>query len=424
MHLQNPIYSVTRGKKNHCCTALLTDSWFFQVRPVQPCHAHSAPFRPGRPTTPRRLWKGTMSAVACPSIPPVVAEEAPAIARQRSVMAQAGTTTTVTAMATITLLEDRLRPWRWRGTILTLTPIATLVGGLFPDLTPASTRLFIHLTLVKNACLLAIVGRCIASPPTWQTSLRSRCLSIPMASTPCSTSAPPAGALNSAARAPRASVIWSTLCSASSPSPILWRHRPSGSTTAQEEAGTIVAREAGDTGVEERMEGAITQATSLGLPGGTSLENEARAETPGTSRADATVAGRQAGGALMTTWTVTAAFWWAEAEGGTPVDTRVWMQPSRSSLWRGPKKGWSPRVPESAWPAPRLLWLAMKEVGIMGTMATRWREAPGQPWQWVRPGRCILRPGGEEDTTKHWCQWTLRWRSGPSTICRCVCLST
>lgn len=26
-----------------------------QVRPEQPCHAHSAPFRPGRPTTPRRL---------------------------------------------------------------------------------------------------------------------------------------------------------------------------------------------------------------------------------------------------------------------------------------------------------------------------------------------------------------------------------
>lgn len=101
---------------------------------------------------------------------------------------------------------------------------------------------------------------------------------------------------------------------------------------AREGVGTIVAREVGDTGVEERMEGAITQATSLGLPGGTSHENEARAETPGTSRADATVAGRQAGGAPMTIWTVTAASWWAEVEGGTPVDMRVWMQPSRSSL--------------------------------------------------------------------------------------------
>lgn len=109
-----------------------------------------------------------MSAVACPSIPPVVAEEAPATARPRSVTARAGTTTTVTAMATITLREDRLRLWRWRGTTLTPTPTptVTLVGGRFPDLTPASTRLFIRLTLVKNACLLAIVGRCIASPPT------------------------------------------------------------------------------------------------------------------------------------------------------------------------------------------------------------------------------------------------------------------
>lgn len=109
-----------------------------------------------------------MSAVACPSIPLVVAEEAPAAARRRSVTAQAGTTTTVTAMATITLLEDQLRLWRWRGITLTLTliPTVTLVEGLFPDLTPASTRPFIHLTLVRNACLLAIVGRCIASPPT------------------------------------------------------------------------------------------------------------------------------------------------------------------------------------------------------------------------------------------------------------------
>lgn len=109
-----------------------------------------------------------MSAVACPSIPPVVVEEAPATARRRSATAQAGITTTVTAMATITLLEDQLRLWRWRGTTptLTLTPTVTLEGGLFPDLTPASTRLFIHLTLVKNACLLAIVGRCIGSPPT------------------------------------------------------------------------------------------------------------------------------------------------------------------------------------------------------------------------------------------------------------------
>lgn len=100
---------------------------------------------------------------------------------------------------------------------------------------------------------------------------------------------------------------------------------------AREGVATIAAREVGATGVEERMEGAIIRATNLGLPGGTSLENEARAETPGTSRADATVAGRQAGGAPMTTWTVTAAFWWGEAEGGTPVGTRVWMQPSRSS---------------------------------------------------------------------------------------------
>lgn len=100
---------------------------------------------------------------------------------------------------------------------------------------------------------------------------------------------------------------------------------------AQEEVGTTVAIEEEATGVEEKMEEATIRATSLALPEGTSQENAARAETPGTSQADATVAGQQAGGVLMTIWTVTAASWWVEAGEGTPADTRVWMQPSRSS---------------------------------------------------------------------------------------------
>ncbi len=73
---------------------------------------------------------------------------------------------------------------------------------------------------------------------------------------------------------------------------------------AQEEGGTTAAREGEDTGVEGRTVEATTQATSLALQGGTSLESAARAETHGTSQADATAAGQQAGGVLTTTWTV------------------------------------------------------------------------------------------------------------------------
>lgn len=102
-----------------------------------------------------------MSAAVCPSIPPVVVEEAPATARQRNVMAQAETTTTGTAMANITLQEDRLRLWHLRGTTLTHTHIAILEGGLSPDPTLVSTLLSSHLTHVRNACPLATVGRCI-----------------------------------------------------------------------------------------------------------------------------------------------------------------------------------------------------------------------------------------------------------------------
>lgn len=92
-----------------------------------------------------------------------------------------------------------------------------------------------------------------------------------------------------------------------------------------------MVREEEATGVEERMVEATTQATSLALPGGASLESVARVETHGMSQADATAVGQQAGGALTTTWTVTAAFWSVGADGGIPPDTRAWMQPSRSS---------------------------------------------------------------------------------------------
>lgn len=107
-----------------------------------------------------------MSAAACPSIPPVVVEEAPATARQRNVTAQAETTTMGTVMATITLQEGRLKLWHLRDTTLTHThtPIAILEGGLSPDPTLVSTLLFSHLTHVRNACPLATVGRCIVLP--------------------------------------------------------------------------------------------------------------------------------------------------------------------------------------------------------------------------------------------------------------------
>lgn len=107
-----------------------------------------------------------MSAVACPSIPPVVAEEAPATAHLMTVTAWAETTTRVTAMATITLQGVRLRPWRWRGTIPTPTPIVTLEGEPFPAPTRASTHLSSRLTLVKSACRQATEGRCTAFPRT------------------------------------------------------------------------------------------------------------------------------------------------------------------------------------------------------------------------------------------------------------------
>lgn len=100
---------------------------------------------------------------------------------------------------------------------------------------------------------------------------------------------------------------------------------------AQEGVGTTAEREGEATGVEGRTEEATTQATSPALPEGTSLENVARAETHDTNQGGATAAGRRAGGALTTTWTATAAFSSVAADGGTQVDTRVWMQPSRSS---------------------------------------------------------------------------------------------
>lgn len=152
-----------------------------------------------------------------------------------------------------------------------------------------------------------------------------------MASTHCSTSAPLVAVLSSAARVPHVSVTWSIQCSGSLPSPIPWRRHPNGSTTAREEAGTTVEREEEATEVEGRTVEDTTRATSLALPGGTSLESVARAEIRGTSRADATAVGQQAGGVLMTTWTATAASWSVGADGGTQLDMRAWMQRSRSS---------------------------------------------------------------------------------------------
>lgn len=185
--------------------ALLLFFFSFQVRPVQPCHAHSAPFRPGRPTTPRRLWKGTMLAVACLSIPLVVAEEGPATVLRKTVTAQAETTTMAAATGTITRVVQ-LRLWLWRGITPTLihihshTPIAILAPSLGP--TQASTPLSSRLTLARSACLQAMVERCIAFLQTYWTSLRNRSPSIQMASTPYSTNALRVEVLSIAARAP------------------------------------------------------------------------------------------------------------------------------------------------------------------------------------------------------------------------------
>lgn len=99
---------------------------------------------------------------------------------------------------------------------------------------------------------------------------------------------------------------------------------------AQERGETTVVREE-VTGVEGKMAEATTAATSLALQEEVNLENEARAETPGTSRAGATAARQPAGGAQMTTWIVTVVTSSAEAGEGIRLDTKASMLPSRSS---------------------------------------------------------------------------------------------
>ncbi len=93
---------------------------------------------------------------------------------------------------------------------------------------------------------------------------------------------------------------------------------PVGESTGREIGGTaVVVRKVADIIIQER--------TSLVQPVGTKAENEARVETPTRSHeAPATGAKQLDGGAPMTTWTVTAAFWWVQVEGdvGIPPDTR------------------------------------------------------------------------------------------------------
>lgn len=86
------------------------------------------------------------------------------------------------------------------------------------------------------------------------------------------------------------------------------------------------------TGAEAKTAEATTQAISHVLQGGVNPESGARVEIHGMSRVDATAAGRRAGGAQMTTWTVTAASWWVGEDVGIRVDMRAWMQLFRSSL--------------------------------------------------------------------------------------------
>lgn len=96
--------------------------------------------------------------------------------------------------------------------------------------------------------------------------------------------------------------------------------------TGRGKGGTaVVVRKAVDIIIQER--------TSLGRPAATKAENGARVETPAMSlEVPATAAKQPDGGALMTTWIVTAAFWWVQAGvvEAIPPDTRPWMLPFRS----------------------------------------------------------------------------------------------
>lgn len=109
-----------------------------------------------------------MSAVACPSIPLVVVEEALVTAPRKTAMAWVETTTKGTAMGTTTPQEVRQRLWPWRGITPTHihTRTVTLEGARSLAPTPATTQLSIRLTLAKSACPQSTEERCTASPPT------------------------------------------------------------------------------------------------------------------------------------------------------------------------------------------------------------------------------------------------------------------
>lgn len=76
---------------------------------------------------------------------------------------------------------------------------------------------------------------------------------------------------------------------------------------ARGEGETTEVREEEGTEVEGRR--FTTQATSPAQRGGASLESGAKVATLGMSQDDVTAAGQLAGGALMTTWTVTVVSW-------------------------------------------------------------------------------------------------------------------
>lgn len=113
---------------------------------------------------------------------------------------------------------------------------------------------------------------------------------------------------------------------------------------------------------------ATTQATNLAPPGGASPGNVARAEIHGMSPAAATAAGRQAGGALMITWTAIAASWSVGVDGGIPVGMKALMPPFKSSPQRSQRSGAAGRALESAWPAPQLPLQGGREEVIKDTM--------------------------------------------------------
>lgn len=166
-----------------------------QLTPAQPCRAHSAHFRPERPTM-AQLWRATRWAAACHNTHPGHATAHLKTLRPRVTTYAMQTTHT-------THLVDHLSPWHF--------PL--LEEALSHALIPLSSS---HMTHAKNACprlgmdtgmaMDMVTQRCIAFLLTCWISLRSNYPCTQMASILYSTSAQPVG--SSAVRVPAVSATW------------------------------------------------------------------------------------------------------------------------------------------------------------------------------------------------------------------------